>query len=314
MSSPGSRTHLRHRVVRAAAAFALACAPFAAAARQLDAAAAEPFLGEWKLAMEIQGNPVEMTLLVVAEDGGTVAYLTSPRSPEPQKIVDVARDGEALALSWQRDMGGQTAGLHLKLAPAGSGLAGDFGDATGFFSARVTGTRAGDAGGGQQARRRRPGGGQAVLALDAGEIGIGFEPLDREKNARDYAALVALEPGEVFAFDGGRAIKLKSVPSLRFGETTVQAGNAAPGYPGVYSLWLERTEQGWNLVFNQHPDIWGSQHEAEADVARVPLRDAATDAEKPKLDLSLEGAGDAGTLTIAWGVHRWSADFVAVAP
>jgi hypothetical protein len=159
---------------------------------------------------------------------------------------------------------------------------------------------------------RRPGAGRAELTLDAGAIRIAFAPLDREKDARDLAALEALAPGGMFAFDGGRAIKLTTAPSLRFGETTVPTGNAAPGYPGVYSLWLERTGDGWALVFNEHADIWGSQREAAADVARAPLAHATTDADQPVLQVTLDGAGDSGTLTIAWGAHRWTAGFTAI--
>jgi hypothetical protein len=290
---------------------ALAIGALPANAQALAAAESRAFLGEWRLTMEIQGNPVEMTLRVADEDGAAVAYLSSPRAAAPQKIIDLTRDGESLVFAWQRDLGGQTGDLHLALHPTTDGLAGDFGDASGSFSAQVTGARATRADA-RSSPPRRSNSGRAQLRLEPGLIEVGFEPLDRERNTRDFAALESLSAGDVFAFTGGRAIKLTSEPSLRFGEVTVAAGNASPNYPGVYSLWLQRTTGGWSLLFNQHADIWGTQREAEADVVSVPLVHAMTDADEPKMDVSLAGAGNAGSITIAWGAHRWSADFTAV--
>jgi len=47
--------------------------------------------------------------------------------------------------------------------------------------------------------------------------------------------------------------------------------NVAKGYAGVYGIWLKKTAKGWNFVFNQKPDVWGTMYDPAANVGEVPV-------------------------------------------
>ncbi|HUP25302.1 MAG TPA: DUF2911 domain-containing protein, partial [Thermoanaerobaculia bacterium] len=110
------------------------------------------------------------------------------------------------------------------------------------------------------------------------------------------------------------AIKLSTEHDLAFGETRVPKENVAPGYPGVYSLWLQRTSDGWRLVFNEKADVWGTQHDPAADVASVPLQHTRVDGMTLELAVKLVASAQrdgSWLLAFHWGEHRWDAQFRA---
>jgi hypothetical protein len=91
----------------------------------------------------------------------------------------------------------------------------------------------------------------------------------------------------------------------------LKQGNAHETYPGVYSLWLKKTADGWHMVANEHADIWGTQHEPEVDYAEIPLTYAKADESKDVFEVELveDEENNGGTLNIAWGEHQWTAKF-----
>jgi hypothetical protein len=89
--------------------------------------------------------------------------------------------------------------------------------------------------------------------------------------------------------------------------------NVAAGYPGVYSLWLRRRGDGWSLVLNREPDIWGTMRDPAADTGEAPVAYQLvgdTDV-KTTLEATLVATNGGGQLSILWGRHRWTADFEA---
>ena len=125
----------------------------------------------------------------------------------------------------------------------------------------------------------------------------------------DYRAFENLEPGEVAAWNSGRALKLLAGASLSFDGVVVPQGNASPDYPGVYSLWPKRTADGWRLVFNGDADIWGSQRDPEADAVEVPLEHSEADEPAEKLTIEFLEVEPGAVLRIAWGDHQFLAAF-----
>ena len=337
MRHPANRLELpfRHRLL--AAAFSLLVCPAAleGQASQLPTAEAKEFLGTWSLEMEFQGNAMQMTLALTDIGGSVAATLESPRQPQPRGITDVTRAGDTLALSWLQDFQGQSIALEMKLKRTAEGLAGTFGDTNGMFSAEITAAlpggarpttppvagarREGDVAGDAAAvarRMRAGGGGAAALSLQGKDIKISYPKLGAA--SADFAALEALAPGGVLSYVGGGAVKLMSGADLVFGslgstELVAKAGNLAPGYPGVYSLWLQKGEADtWSLVFNEQADIWGTQREAAADVLQITLAHSAAAAPAERMELALEKTGETGgVLRITWGSHRWEATFQA---
>lgn len=307
----------------------------------LAASEVADLLGDWTLDMDMQGRPVQMILSLADVNGRVAASLQGGRRPEPTVVTRVSKTASGLKLEWQRDFGGQQTTLAMELAMSGDTLTGTFGDEGGFFSADVTGSRGapgagapaagevaatdaeaaaegGSADGGRPdqeraRRRRRRGGESAELVLAGKKIHIAYADLDREST--DYRTLESLENGKVFQFVGGRAMKLLTDASLRFGEAVIERGNASPDYPGVYSLWLMKAaDDEWHLVFNEDADIWGTQYLSEADAAHVPIRRGDAETESERLEVELVDVGEnAGLLRIAWGPHEWLAPF-ALAP
>ena len=103
--------------------------------------------------------------------------------------------------------------------------------------------------------------------------------------------------------------KLRTEVNMKFGDALLKINNVAENYPGVYSVWLKKTGSGWNFVFNERSDVWGTQHAAEADVAEVAAKYSDSADATEKFEVKLESSGDGGVLSFAWGPHLWTADF-----
>lgn len=299
------------------AAFA-AMAPNAVAedpvATALDAVEAADYIGDWTLSMDFNGNQVEMSLKVVEIGGKIGATIDSERQPEPVAANEATWDESGLSLTYGMEFGGNSLTMNLKVRNVDGVLSGTLAEASGLFSAEVQGTKAqtgtrdnreGRRGGGG---RRRGGLPSAKLTIDGKSIAISFAQL--KADSEDFETFESIENGSLFKFVGGRATKLRTDANLKFGDTVVRTGNAAPDYPGVYSLWLKKvSDDDWRLVFNEHVDIWGTQHQAEADVHEIPIKLIAPEEKSDTFKVELVENGDGGTLTIAWGDMAWTADF-----
>jgi hypothetical protein len=151
----------------------------------------------------------------------------------------------------------------------------------------------------------------ARLALPAGAVEVVYPLLPAD--GPDAESMAALADGEVLELTRSMALKLKTEVELRFPGVTARAENVSPGYPGVYSLWLRRRADGWSLLFNREPDIWGTMRDPAADLGETPVahRRVGAAAAKPTLEATLEATNGGGQLTIAWGSDRFTADFDA---
>lgn len=127
----------------------------------------------------------------------------------------------------------------------------------------------------------------------------------------DYQRLMATTDGEIVRLVRAPVLRLKTDVSLRFGQTEVPAGNLSPGFAGVYGVWLRRAGQRWRFVFNDEPDSWGTQHDAEFDVAEIDVDYSRGDGAFRPLAVTVVPTGDdRGRLVVHWGPHEWAADFV----
>lgn len=125
----------------------------------------------------------------------------------------------------------------------------------------------------------------------------------------DYAQIETLDPGSVVEITISAPAKLWTDVALTFDGGTVEAGNVAENYPGVYSIWLKRTADGWSAVFNNKPDVWGTMYDPSVDVVEAPLTHTVADERVEEFDIEIAGSGDGGTIDFAWGEHRWSLPF-----
>jgi len=161
----------------------------------------------------------------------------------------------------------------------------------------------------EKTRRRARGGGtrQADLEIDGSEIRVRYTALKEDSPA--LARLNSLDDGAVFTYTDGRTIKLFSDADILFGDTLLKTENAAPNYPGVYSLWLKKTGDAWSLVANRHADILGSQYDASVDVGEFPVTMSTASEDAGPMTIELEKDNGGGVLKIMWRTNVWSAPF-----
>ena len=126
----------------------------------------------------------------------------------------------------------------------------------------------------------------------------------------DYPNLPSTPDGAVVELIRAPAVRIRSDVALRFGQTDLPTANLAPGFAGVYGIWLKRAGDGWRFLFNDEPDSWGTQHDAAFDAAEVAVEYERADGAFRPLGVTLVPAGtDRGRLVVHWGPHEWAADF-----
>ena len=128
----------------------------------------------------------------------------------------------------------------------------------------------------------------------------------------DFKALMSARDGAVAELTQAPALRLSIDKAVRAGKVTLQPGNQTPGFAGAYSIWLKRAGAGWRLVFNQEPDVWGSQRDPKSDIGEVDLRYSKDGEPSRPLGVALvPTAADRWRLVLGWGPHEWAADFAA---
>ena len=127
----------------------------------------------------------------------------------------------------------------------------------------------------------------------------------------DFAAIGALDDGDVLRLTEAAVNRLRTDVPLRFGNASVPTGNLSPGFAGSYGLWIQRRGSGWRLVFNNEPDSWGTQHDPEYNAAQTELTYSRTGpTDRPLGARLVPTSASGGQLVIHWGPHQWAADFV----
>ncbi len=145
--------------------------------------------------------------------------------------------------------------------------------------------------------------------LEAGDIKVTLIATQLPIDDREYARIATLEPGEHLRLERSPVMKLRATAPLEIGSARLPTGNVAADYPGTYGLWIQRTEAGWQAVFNDEADAWGTQHDPTFDRATVPLDYVVTDAVGGPLSGRITGTPDDALLAISWGEHHWSVPF-----
>jgi len=267
----------------------------AALAEDVPTSEAPRYVGEWTVSFEFQGNPTTMSLRFLDNNGTLGATLRSAASPQPQVVDTISTVSRGLKLEYIQLFGETEINMEMIVRLERGNLLGSIAAPEMGFTAEVRGDKS----------TRIPG--RATLELSGNDVKITYGNL--KAGEEDYVSLGEVADGEVFEFVYSRATKLFTDSDLRFGDALIKSENAGPNYPGVYSLWLKRVGDGWNLVFNEQADVWGTQHDPSRDVAEIPLTFSKLPAEESALIIDLEDNGSAGTFRMAWGPNEWKADF-----
>lgn len=278
-------------------------------ATELGAIEAEAYIGVWVIDLEFRGNPVQLILEVVKMGDKVGATLDSIRQPEPKAIDKMAIEDGTIRMDYKMKFGNRAFPIMIRAKVRDGFLVGTLGDESGIFSQDIKGTKhVGDPESLVQGERPAPT--ATRIKVDGEEIRITFG--DVSIDSADYAALDEVKVGEVVRFTEHRATKLFTDHNIKFGDTLIKKENMAKDYPGVYSVWLKKTTDGWNLVFNEEADIWGTRHNPEADVAEITLTSGETGETAETFAVVLEEAENGGRMRMAWGNREWSASFSIV--
>jgi hypothetical protein len=278
----------------------------------LSAVDAQAFLGNWKVSIEVMERKIELFLNIVDIGGQVGATLDSPRQPEPLAISHIQMTPEGqLDMSSELTFGGSfTIDINILLALEGGALTGRIKDKGGIFDAPVVGERV-SAEELDSVQGQRPSPTEARANYGGQRIRIAFA--DLRKGTSDWKLFEELADGQIYEFTLSRATKMYTDFDLKFGDVVIKKENVAKDYPGVYSLWLRKAGDGWNLVFNNQPDIWGTRHEDEFDAAEIPLRFARVEGEpSDKLKVEIDQTPEGGTLRFVWDNNKWEADYTLV--
>ena len=103
----------------------------------------------------------------------------------------------------------------------------------------------------------------------------------------------ALVPyGTVWRMGANDAAHFATDRRVRLGDRTLE--------PGTYTLFLLPTADAWTLVVNRKTGISGLEHDAAADVARVPMSRETLERPVEQFTMELRPAADGATLYVAW--------------
>ena len=101
--------------------------------------------------------------------------------------------------------------------------------------------------------------GTAEITLGATQVSINYgRP---ELQGRDMLSQV--QDDQVWRLGMNEATTFETNSDLTLGNTVIQTGR--------YSIWAKKISDGWSLIFNSEPDVWGLNHNPASDIAEIPL-------------------------------------------
>lgn len=262
------------------------------------------FRGNWHITATMKfgenEREIEFFLMVMDVGGQAGALIDSAQQAEPIPVEQIALTEEGADFSFEMQFGENAFPMVIHAKSEEERIVGTITDTNGLFNLEFEGLETDEFVAGE-----RPNPTSARMNVGTTKYKITFEDLPAD--GEDYKKLAELKEGEVFSFVGGRATKLFTDSDIKINGTLIETENVAENYPGVYGLWLKKTADGWNLVFNEEPDIWGTQHRAEADVTEVPLTHNTLEEPHPNFLMEFNKVDNQNaTLRIAFGEHEWT--------
>lgn len=139
--------------------------------------------------------------------------------------------------------------------------------------------------------------GKAELAVASGTIAIDYG----RPSLKGRDMLSQLQEGAFWRMGMNQATVLTTPVDLAFGTTRVPKG--------AYSLWLKKTGDAFQLVFNSQTGQWGTQHDPAKDVGSVAVTKTALASPVETFTIELVPAAKGGTFDLSWGATKLAAPF-----
>jgi Protein of unknown function (DUF2911) len=139
--------------------------------------------------------------------------------------------------------------------------------------------------------------GKAEMKAGAGVITIDYG----RPSLRGRDMLAQLQDGAFWRMGMNQATVLSTPVELSFGSVKVAKGD--------YSLWLKKTGDAFQLVFNSQTGQWGTQHDPAKDVCSVAMTKVALAGPVETLTIDLVPAAQGGSLDLSWGAMKLASPF-----
>jgi hypothetical protein len=139
--------------------------------------------------------------------------------------------------------------------------------------------------------------GKAELKAAAGAITVDYG----RPSLKGRDMLSQLQDGASWRMGMNQATVLTTPVDLTFGKTVVAKG--------AYSLFLKKTGDAFQLVFNSQTGQWGTQHDPAKDVYTVAMAKSALSAPVETFTIDLAPAAKGGSFDLSWGAMKLSAPF-----
>ncbi len=109
--------------------------------------------------------------------------------------------------------------------------------------------------------------------------------------------------GKIWRAGADAATTLTTTGDLMIGDVHVPKGE--------YTLYVQASEKGWDLVINKQTGQWGTEYDKSQDLGRTPLKLTKLSAPVETFKIDLTGSGKAGTLSMTWGSTKATVDISA---
>jgi hypothetical protein len=139
--------------------------------------------------------------------------------------------------------------------------------------------------------------GKAEMKAGAGAITVDYG----RPSLKGRDMLSQLQEGSFWRMGMNQATVLTTPVDLSFGATKVAKG--------AYSLWLKKTGDVFQLVFNSQTGQWGTQHDPAKDVCSVAMTKSALATPVETFTLDFAPAAKGGSLDLSWGAMKLAAPF-----
>lgn len=139
--------------------------------------------------------------------------------------------------------------------------------------------------------------GKAELKTGSGAITVDYG----RPSLKGRDMLSQLKEGSFWRMGMNQATVFTTPVDLAFGATKVAKGS--------YSLWLKKSGEKFELVFNSQTGQWGTNHDPAKDVCSVGMTSAPLPSPVETFTMDLKAAGKGGDLSLSWGATKMSAAF-----
>jgi hypothetical protein len=139
----------------------------------------------------------------------------------------------------------------------------------------------------------------SVRVTARGTVGKALITIDYSRPLQRGRVLVGglIPYGQVWRTGANAATQLTTSAPIKLAGVALDSG--------TYTLWTMPTKDGVQLIINREHGQWGTEYNAQYDIARVPMKVATREASVEEFTILVDSA--TSRLVMEWGPFRWSA-------